>query len=356
MKKISDILIIKPSSLGDIFHAFPAVAQLRRHFPDAGIDWMVNPEFADAIDFCPSTIRRKIIFPRRELADFSKFIGAFWRLTKELRSVRYQMVIDFQGLFRSAFFGWLAHADAQYGFANPKEFSAKLFYHRRYSVAFDACHAIERNLSLAKQLPGIEEAGSNVVIEQVLAPVPRFSEAVDRRFEQLKITQDDHLIGICPGARWQSKCWPAEFFTTIIRAVAAQRPQTKFLILGSAAERRIGIEIAEAAGGQTISLTGETGIGELIEIIRRCRVLVSNDSGPIHIAAAAQVPVFAFFGPTDPELTGPYGSNHQVFRADVECLKCFERKCPRHDNICHKISSEEVSDALIKHITSQESK
>lgn len=353
MKSTSDILIVKPSSLGDIFHTFPAVALLRKHHPNAQIDWLVNPEFADAIDFCPSKIRRKIIFPRRELARFSKFCGAFLRLTRQLRAERYQMVIDFQGLFRSAFFGWLCKTKHQIGFANPKEFSAKLFYHRIFIPESSADHAIERNLSLAKQL--LKNNDTPAMPELTLMPVPRFTEAVNQHFSNLKINADDLLIAVTPGARWESKCWPPEFFANVIAKTAQVAKEAKFLILGSNAERLAAQQVMEQVPGvKIVSLAGETSIGELIEIIRRCQVLISNDSGPIHIAAAAQVPVFAFFGPTDPDLTGPYGADNQVFQAEVECLKCFERKCPGKGSICQSLNAEEVSDSLINHLKNKD--
>lgn len=352
MKNTSDILIVKPSSLGDIFHAFPAVELLHRRYPDAAFDWMVNPDFAEALEFCPVPIRRRIIFPRRELSRFSSFAGAFIRLSRDLRQVRYDLVVDFQGLFRSAFFGWLARGRFQAGFAHPKETSAGLFYRRSFQPGPEAKHAVEKNCSLAGQLCG---GGTVAVPPLSLAGAPRFSRAVDARLGGLGIADDAVLVGVTPGARWESKCFPVELFAGVMRQVAERLPRVHFLVLGSPGDRECaGKLIAGLPGVKAVSLAGETSIGELVEVLRRCRAVVSNDSGPIHIAAAAGVPVFAFFGPTDPELTGPYGAEHRIFQADLDCLKCLSRKCPLQTNACHRLDAAAVAGQLISHLSAKE--
>lgn len=352
MKRTSDILIVKPSSLGDIFHTFPAVELLHRHYPDAAFDWLVNPDFAEALDFCPVPIRRKIIFPRRELSRFSSFAGSFLRVLKDLRRVRYDLIVDYQGLFRSALFGWLAKGRVQAGFAQPKEPSAVLFYHRRFRPETGTKHAVEKNCSLSRQLTG---EGTSEVPPLTLAEVPRFSRSVDARLKGLNMAEDAILVGVTPGARWESKCFPPELFVEVMQQVSEQLPRVHFLVLGSPGDRECAEKLVKALPGVNItSLTGDTSIGELVELLRRCRVVLSNDSGPIHIAAAAGVPVFAFFGSTDPELTGPYGAQHRIFRADLDCLKCLSRKCPLQSNACHRLDSSAVAGQLVSHLSAKE--
>jgi lipopolysaccharide heptosyltransferase I len=352
-KRISDILIVKPSSLGDILHAFPAVELLHRRYPDAAFDWMVNADFAEALEFCPVPIRRKIIFPRRELSRFSSFGGSFIRLCRDLRRARYDLVVDFQGLFRSAFFGWLTRGKGgQAGFAHPKEPSAGWFYRRRFQPPVSAKHAVEKNCSLSGQLSG----GETAVPPLSLAEVPRFKQAVDARLAALGIAGDAVLVGVTPGARWESKCFPAELFADVMRRTAERLPRVHFLVLGSPGDHECAEKLIGGLDGRVkaSSLVGETSIGELIELLRRCRVVISNDSGPIHIAAAAGVPVFAFFGSTDPELTGPYGAEHRIFQAGLDCLKCLSRKCPLQTNACHRLDSTVVAGQLISHLSAKE--
>jgi lipopolysaccharide heptosyltransferase I len=336
------VLIVKPSSLGDILHVFPAIAILTAARPDAEIDWMVHPAFADALKYCPG-IRRIIFFRRKELGSVKTFFPHFLKLFFELRQERYDLVVDFQGLFRSAFFAWLARCRQVAGFASPKEPAAKLFYARKIVVPDSALHAVNKNISMMRQLLN----STSAVAAPFLTPVKEFSEKAEKLLRESGITSSDRIVGIIPGARWQSKCWPPVFFAKIIAALNRLRPELRFLILGSESDGCASSEIIKsAANAGIISLTGKTGIGELIEIIRRCEFIISNDSGPVHIAAAMDKTVFAFFGPTDPDKTGPYGSKRYIFQADLPCIKCLKRKCPLGTFECHKLEFDKIIDKL----------
>ena len=336
------VLIVKPSSLGDIFHVFPAIAILTAAHPDVEIDWLVHPAFADVLKYCPN-IRRIIFFRRKELGSVKTFLPHFLKLFTEIRQKRYDLVVDFQGLFRSALFAWLARCRRIAGFASPKEPAAKFFYTERIIVPDSALHAVDKNLSMMRQLLNSE----NTIANPFLQPVKAFSEKAEKLLRESGVAPSDRVVGIIPGARWQSKCWPPAFFAEIIAAVSRLHPELKFLILGSEADSQPSNEIIKsAAAAGIISLTGKTGIGELVETIRRCEFIISNDSGPIHIAAAMNKTVFAFFGPTDPAKTGPYGDKHYIFQADLPCIKCLKRKCPRGTFECHKLEFDKIMDKL----------
>jgi lipopolysaccharide heptosyltransferase I len=340
-KKIK-VLIVKPSSLGDIFHVFPAITILTSVYPDVEIDWIVHPAFADTLKYCPN-IRRIIFFQRKELGSVKTFLPHFFKLLSELRQERYDLVVDFQGLFRSAFFAWLARCRQIAGFASPKESAAKFFYSRKIVVPASALHAVDKNISMMQQLLNT----ANTIPAPVLTTVKEFSEKAEKLLSDSGIVSSDRIIGIIPGARWQSKCWPPAFFAEIISAVNRLHPEFKFLIIGSGSDSKASSEIIKsAANAGIISLTGKTGIGELVETIRRCEFIISNDSGPVHIAAAIDKTVFAFFGPTDPGKTGPYGNKHYIFQADLPCIKCLKRKCPLGTFECHKLEIDKIMDKL----------
>jgi lipopolysaccharide heptosyltransferase I len=337
------VLIVKPSSLGDIFHVFPAISILTAVHPEVEIDWVVHPAFAEVLKYCPN-IRRIIIFKRKELGSAKTFLPHFFKLASELRQERYDLVIDFQGLFRSAFFAWLARCRKIIGFASPKESAAKFFYTRKIAIPDSVVHAVDKNVRLMQLLLNSKIAPA----APSLAPVKEFSEQTEKLFAEYGISSTDRLVGIIPGARWPSKCWPPAFFADVINAAARSNPELKFLILGSKSDRNAAAEIIKSVSNAAavISLAGKTGIGELVESIRRCEFIISNDSGPIHIAAAMNKPVFAFFGPTDSLKTGPYGNIHCIFQAELPCIKCLKRKCPLGTLDCHKLEISKITDKL----------
>ncbi|WP_176015146.1 glycosyltransferase family 9 protein [Victivallis sp. Marseille-Q1083] len=335
------ILIIKPSSLGDIFHVFPAIALLRRQYPDAIIDWLVHPSFADALDYCPGGVDRKIFFHRRHLGRLSSFVPTAWRLLGELRRYKYDLIFDFQGLLRSALCGFAARGRQTVGWAAPREPAASRFYRHRIAASH-AGHALEKNLDLVRTFCQLDPGAA------AACPVPVQPDHRRKMLEKLKrlqIEPADRLIGVVPGARWSSKQFPAELFAQILKAIRAKDGEVKFLMLGSNDDMPAVQAIREHCDDPLLcSLVGCTHIGEMIEAVRCCDLLLSGDTGPIHLAAAMEIPVFALFGSTDPVKTGPYGDIHHVYQAPLDCVKCMRRRCP-HQMLpaCHQLDAPRIA-------------
>ena len=154
-------------------------------------------------------------------------------------------------------------------------------------------------------------------------------------------------MGMIPGARWKSKCWPPEFFAEIATKFLAKNPNYKILIIGSQDDHISAQKIISVTSNQNvISIVGETSIGEMIEAINRCQFIFSNDSGPIHIAAALGKTVFALFGPTDSKKTGPYGNFHHIFQRNISCVKCLKRTCPDASYQCHNLDISKLVSTL----------
>ena len=341
---VKRILIVKPSSLGDIFHVFPAVARLHELFPEAVFDWLVHPSFAEALDYAPVPVARKIIFRRRELGKFSTMLPAFIELARELRKEPYDYVFDFQGLFRSALFARIARGRV-IGFARPREPIARWFYHRWSKVNL-RLHAVRRNQLLVERFFRTGTMRTAVKLQQS----PVHQKALDDKLARLKMQDGSYLIGISPGARWQSKVFPEELFAKVIMQLSEMVPEVRFVIMGAPVDQKIAERIQLLAGNNPVyNLAGATGLGELVELITRCNVIIANDSGPVHIAAAAGVPVVCFYGPTNPNLTGPFGDIHTVFqRGDLACIKCMKRKCMLERTECHDIDAAAVAQAVRK--------
>lgn len=305
------ILVLKPSSLGDIIHALPTVRILRRAFPQADIAWLVNDNLAPLLEGSP-VLNRVIPFARRRFGALRGAQGLAPFLA-DLRRQRFDWAIDLQCLLRSSLLALASGARRRTGLSDGRE-GSRAFYTETILLPAEPTHAVDRYLMLPRQL-GLEVDR----VEFPLAPDPRGPSAPREK-----------LIVINPGARWPAKRWPAERFSALLDALAAGWPDHRLILIGGGDERPLGEAIAAGAHAQVELLTGRTTLPELTALMRRARLMISNDSGPMHLAVAVGTPVVAFFGPTDPRLTGPYpfgGTNHIVLRGALDCAPCFKPNC-----------------------------
>ncbi len=343
--QVNSILIVKPSSLGDIVHCMPAVMLIHNKYPDAKIDWLIHPAFADILDYLPF-IRKRILFDRKNLGSPKTFLPAMFKLFRAIRSERYDMVIDFQGLLRSASISRLARAGIHAGLKRPKEQAASLFYSRKISPSGKLTHALEKNVALAAELMGSADAS----IPELELPV------IKKNFNSLrKILAEENcfpdstrpFVTVIPGARWETKKWPPAFFADVLNRINQRFPAAVFLLAGAASDKDTCVQIKELTPNASVFvLAGRTGMGELLELMRQSSATLTNDSGPMHIAAALKTPVFALFGPTSPEMTGPYGMRNRIFTAKLDCIKCLKKTCPTKN--CHSsIKPETVASEII---------
>lgn len=339
-------LIVKPSSLGDILHAMPAVSALAKAQPDADIDWIVKPAFAELPAALPC-VRRVILFRDRELRSPLHFLPEYFRLRADLRREPYDAVIDLQGLMRSAFIGKLSGCALRAGPSVPRERPAARLYTRLLKGREEPGHAVEVNNALMRDFLGRDDLDFNLELPVNEAHAARARELVAGAFGG---AVPERFAIVAPGARWVTKKWPAEFFLTVISLLARRVPDLRFLLAGTKDEEKDAgfiLERAKAAGHPVASVCGRTGIGDLLEVVRMSSLMLCNDSGPMHIAAALGVPVAAMFGPTDPALTGPYCEKKCVFVPEIACIRCFLRYCK--DSICHgSVDPETVAESSCK--------
>ena len=306
-ERVSKCLIIKPSSLGDIIHSLPFLSALRSHFSEAEIHWLVASEFSGFLEGHPMIDKLWSINKSQWKKPYrlASTIREICRLTLNLRAESFDLVVDLQGLFRSGMITFLSSAPARAGFSEARE-GATYFYNHRIKGGTDI-HAVERYLKIASAL-GCDS--SNIEF-----PMPYEDYA-------LPALPSDNYAVIVPGARWESKIWPAVNFGTLASLLPVHS-----VIVGSNADNERASVVTKHSMGKALDLTGKTSLKELAGIIRNASFMVTNDSGPMHMAAAFGVPVFAIFGPTSPERTGPYGSGHTIIRSDEPCAPCFKRRC-----------------------------
>ena len=292
---------MRPSALGDVCRTVPALASLRRALPDARIDWMVHENFADALRHHPA-LDDLVLFPRTRF-------GSMWRSPTVLREAigwarrlareRYDIAVDLQGLFRSGLFTRLTRAPERIGFGNAREL-AWLGYNRRYDVDPNM-HAVDHMLGL------LESHGY---------PIER-----DMRLyvgEQDQQWLNDHLDGVgepgppyaclAPMARWRCKCWPIERYLEIGRRLLDSGVAGKRLVVIAAPDERRHIEpLLDAFRDDARVTCPTTTVGQMMAVVANSRLLVSNDSAPLHMAVGFDRPIVTVFGPTNPALAGPYG-------------------------------------------------
>ena len=331
---IRRILVVKPSSLGDIIHVFPALVNLTKIFPDAEIDFLVNTQFAGLLDYSPVKIRKKVIFERKKLGTLRGFIPESIKLIKNLRREKYDLVIDFQGLFRSAIFSYFAKARfGVCGYENAREKSATVFY--RYKESCSSIHAVERNAELLNRLFSVQYPVSECDIP-----------AVASRAILPEGTPECYTI-VLPGARWESKRFPISFFAQIILPLL--EAGQKIVLAGSLDEEALCQKIIEACKNHQdiFCCAGKTDMSQLFELIRYSDAVVCNDSGPLHIASIMNKRIFCFFGSTVPDKTGPWNSRAKVYRKDIDCSGCLKRICPKKDIPCHGIDPQEVVNDIL---------
>jgi heptosyltransferase-1 len=291
-----NILIIKPSALGDIVLALPALSVLRRSFPQAKISWLVRPEFADLLRGHPD-LNELILFDRRRLGKWWYKPGAFRELMQlfgRLRKGQFDLVFDFQGLFRTGFFARATGCKRRFGMPGAREF-ANLFYTEKIEQDSSCIHLVDYYLKM------VASAGAQQGAVEFKLPVDTSAdEAVMKLLLSKKVNAEKYVVFV-PGAAQPEKRWPIERFTKLAEKISS-RFGFQIVAAGSQGER----EYIEAIGRGVINLAGQTSVRELVPLMKGASLVVSNDTGPGHIAAALGVSVVMIFGPTNPARVCPY--------------------------------------------------
>jgi heptosyltransferase I len=309
------VLILKPSSLGDVVQALPVLRLLKQHRPAAEVHWWLAAELAPLLED-DADIARLIPFERKQWRK-----PAYWprglAQVQAMRAARYDWVIDLQGLARSAAFAWLADGAFTVGLELERE-GAHLAYDLAVPRPKDRPHAVDWYLAVARALgiPVHDDFDWLPARPSVAAQV------------ELKWARDGfRWLGINPGARWDNKRWPAGHFAELVRLLAARDARLRFALLGGSGDWQLTEAIRAAAPDRCENFAGRTALPELIEVLRRCELLVTNDTGPMHLAAALRKPVVSLFGPTRPDQTGPHGQTHLALTHPLPCAPCMKGRC-----------------------------
>jgi heptosyltransferase-1/heptosyltransferase-2 len=304
------------SSLGDVLHTLPFAAALREVYPDARISWLVHPQFGDFIP-CPGVIDEVIYFDRRALSSMG--LGAKFRylrtLRRELRARKFDLVIDMQGLFKSALMVWMSGCKNRIGYCEMREGSGLISRAIVGEHAQD--HVIERYLDVARYL-GWRGSSIDFPIADIAA------DEASARAKLLGAGVAGSYVVVAASARWQTKEWLPSHYIDLIRRIISDG--CAVVLAGSAGDEARAQEIARDSGA--VNLAGKTTLKELAALIKNCSLFISADTGPLHFAAAFKKPLIAMYGPTLAARTGPYGDpDAHVILSPAECRGCLRKKC-----------------------------
>ncbi|MDX9912379.1 MAG: glycosyltransferase family 9 protein [Phycisphaerales bacterium] len=303
------ILIIRPSALGDVCRSVPVLASLRRAYPHATIDWLVQDSFIDAISAHPA-LNEAIPFPRKQLGRAMRRgnIPAVLAWLGALRHRRYDVVLDAQGLLRSGLIAWGTRAKTRVGYANAQEHAA-LFYTKKVDAPRER-HAVDRMLMLVEALDLTPHRDM-----QLFTPLPDRRAVAEARGTDAPTPDRPDPIVLAPTSRWPGKRWPIERFVELARALLADSSRD-ILIVGGPSERDQCAPLLDLAREEprVHNLVGATSVGRLMGEIERSSLVIACDSAPLHMAVGFGVPTIALFGPTDVSRVGPYQREHEVLQ------------------------------------------
>lgn len=309
------MLFIKPSSLGDIIHALPVVSAIKAQWPGVHLTWVVKRRWAEIVERAEGVDR---------VWRVGETVGSWVEEARRLRTERFDVAVDLQGLFRSGAIARWCGAPVRVGFANGRE-GSPWFYTRRVPVPTTDMHAVDRYLLAAKSLGACVQG-----TPQFRFRIPDADrETVRHLCDRKGLPSDRSWIAMNVSARWATKRWSLASFGEVIDRLH-QDGLGPVVIIGSAEDRPDAEQLRTIVKSPFIDLTGAVPLGCLPALLSTASLLVTNDSGPMHIAAAVGAPVVALFGPTSEIRTGPYGTGHRVLAGTVPCRPCFSRVC-RHD-------------------------
>jgi lipopolysaccharide heptosyltransferase II len=297
----------------------PVLRLIKQHLPKSEIYWWIDRRLAPLLEGDPD-LTRVIPFERQRWWR-PKNWREVWHKVRWIRDQSFDWVVDLQSLMRSGVLAWLANGKFAIGLDEPRE-GARGFYDiivRRPPLPY---HAVEWNLAVLPLL-GVPVHGRF----DWLPSRPEVAADVRRKWP----VAGKRWVALQPGARWLNKRWPVEHFAELVRGLAAWNREIHFAVLGSGDDASLTKTIVEAAPERALDLAGRVSLPELIEWLRLSELLVTNDTGPMHLAAAINKPVVAMFGPTEPRKTGPYGQVDHALQLELPCVPCMKSRCRWHE-------------------------
>jgi heptosyltransferase I len=316
------ILVVKLSAIGDIIHTLPAVAALRRAYPEAWLAWLVERSGANLLRGNPDLDELITVDTLAWRAHWWMGLRHIWYTTRHLRRASFDLCIDFQGLLKSALFGYFSGAPRRLGFPGQmcREPLSAVFTNVHGPIVDPRAHVVDQSVELLQAL-GVATTERHFTIPLTEAD-EHFAERVWR---ELGLSSDVPVVVLWPGAAWKTKQW-GELNYARLNDALIRRYQVRTLLTWGPGEESL-IQRVVRATAYTPAIAPATTLLQLAALIARCRAFIGGDTGPLHLAAAVGTPTVALFGPTSPQRNGPYGPGHVVLHRELPCSHCYQRTC-----------------------------
>jgi len=312
--------------IGDGVMMTPALGAVRETFPDAEIVVAANPLVAQLFSHHP-WCDRVMVYDRKGP---HKGVRGFLRFVREVRGEGFDLAILMQKAFEAALLTYLAKVPRRIGFSSDGR-RFLLTSSTSLTSAVKRLHHSRHYLHMLRTF-GIEGEAQNLTLKLTAEEEANAKERLG----------DGRWVAINPGAAYGSaKRWYPERFAAVADTLASELG-LRVVLIGGPGEKQIGHDIEEMMAGECLNLVGETSVREMMAVISRSVLMVTNDSGPMHVAAALQVPIVAIFGPTDHTTTYPWSEQYQVVRAEVDCAPCLKRTCPTDHRCMLSVTSDDV--------------
>ncbi|MCI0515922.1 glycosyltransferase family 9 protein [candidate division KSB1 bacterium] len=330
------ILIIKLRAIGDVVLSTIVIPNLRAAFPTAGIDFLTEPPATEVVIGNPA-LNQVISLDRRawQTLPWPRRFAENYRLIRKLKGARYDLVFDFFGNPRSALLTWFTRAPWRVGYNwRGRQWAYNVVVPSRAAWVHEA----------EFHLDALSALGIPIVSRELYFPIASANEPWVQAFLEQHRLASTFLVGINISGGWAAKKWPLEKFAALGDQLV-QDYQAKILIFWGPGEREDALKLTRLMQFPAV-LIPPTSLNQAAALIRQCRLLISNDSGPMHIAAALKIPTVGIFGPTNAQLQGPYGDIHEIAqKTDLNCLGCNQTAC-EHNACMQKLAVTEVLQAI----------
>ncbi len=336
--------MIRLSSLGDVLLTMPAVQAIKAAEPVTTVTWLVEGSPSELLAH-QAFVDRVIEFPRSEISGslqagrFDSALAALAAFRSSLRRDTYDAVVDFHGIIKSALFTWTSRSTKRIGFdRRPAKEGSWLFYNEKTAVPHNHMHKADRNMLLASRLGA---AGSSEIDLKI---PPAAASYIDAFLACGKAAAPIFAVNPFCSKGSEFKRWGISRYGELIRRVGDATGATMMVLWGPGEEseaRRLA-----AIGGSRAVLACATTVSQLLALLKRTDLYIGGDTGVMHLAAMARVPVVAIFGPTDHLVNGPYGNGHTVVRKELPCSPCRDKRCKNRECL-RSITVDEVEKAVL---------